>query len=59
MITIRTILLSILFCLFSALSAQNKSGNNTIGNIEKRGSWYEIHNEQSKKQKLFRLTLAN
>jgi hypothetical protein len=49
--TKRIILLSIMIYLFVTLNGQNIVHENTIGNIEKHGSWYEIYNEQSKKIK--------
>jgi hypothetical protein len=41
--------LSVILCLFSALSAQNAVIRHSIGSIEKRGSWYDIYNERGKK----------
>jgi hypothetical protein len=48
--TKQLIFLSIILSLSFALNAQ-KVVINTIGNIEKRGNWYEIYNEQGKKIK--------
>lgn len=52
-----TILLLFFASLFPALIAQDVSLQ-TIGNIEKRGVWYDIYNEQGEKMKTIQANIG-